>query len=79
MCETTKQAVKLAYHLVNLNKKANSKILALGRCVAIVYECGCVLAAQVSIMYTLQICLIGTNLKMLAVFSCLFMLFCSNI
>ena len=72
MWENTKQAVKLAYHLVNLNKKANSKMHALGRSVAIVYECGCVLAAHVSIMYTLQICLIGTNLKMLAVFSCLF-------
>ena len=36
---------------------------ALGRSVAIVYECGCVLAAHASIMYTLQICLIGTNLK----------------
>ena len=46
---------------------------ALGRSVAIVYECGCVLAAQVSIMYTLQICLIRTNLKGIAVFSCLFL------
>ena len=53
-------------------KKANSKMHALGRSVAIVYECGCVLAAHVSIMYTLQICLIGTNLKALAVFSWLF-------
>ena len=42
---------------------------ALGRSVAIVYECGCVLAAHVSIMNTLQISLIGTNLKALAVFS----------
>ena len=41
---------------------------ALGRSVAIVYECGCVLAAHVSIMYTLQICLIGTNPKALADF-----------
>ena len=38
---------------------------ALGRSVAIVYECGCVLAGYVSIMYTLQICLIRTNLKTL--------------
>ena len=38
---------------------------ALGRSVAIVYECGCVLAGYVSIMYTLQICLIRTNLKAL--------------
>ena len=53
-------------------KKANSKMHALGRSVTIVYECGCVLAAHVSIMYTLQICLIGTNLKALAVFSLLF-------
>ena len=45
---------------------------ALGRSVAIVYECACVLAAHVSIMYTLQICLIGMNLKALAVFSCFF-------
>ena len=45
---------------------------ALGQSVDIVYECGCVLAAHVSIMYTLQICLTGTNLKTLAVFSCLF-------
>ena len=44
---------------------------ALGRSVAIVYKCGCVLGTHVSIMYTLQICLIGTNLKTLAVFSCL--------
>ena len=45
---------------------------ALGRNVAIVYGCGCVLAAHVSIMYTLQICLIETNLEALNVFSCLF-------
>ena len=45
---------------------------ALGRSVATVYECGCVLVAHVSIMYSLQICLIRTNLKALAVFSCLF-------
>ena len=45
---------------------------ALGRSVAIVYECGCVLAAHVSMMYTLQICLIEANLKALAVFSYLF-------
>ena len=64
--------VKLACHLVNLNKKANSKVHALGRSVAIVYECGCVLAVHLSVMYTLQVCLIGTNLKALAVFSCLF-------
>ena len=38
---------------------------ALGRSVTIVYECGCVLAAHVSIMYSLQICLIGMNLKVL--------------
>ena len=38
---------------------------ALGQSVTIVYECGCVLAAHVSIMYTLQICLIRTNLKAL--------------
>ena len=56
-------------------KKANSKMHALGRSVAIVYECGCVLAAHVSIMYTLQICLIRTNLKALAPFSCLFICF----
>ena len=49
-------------------KKANSKMHALGRSVTIVYECGCVLAAHVSIMYTLQICLIRTNLKDLHVF-----------
>ena len=45
---------------------------ALGRSVAIVYECGCVLAEHVSIVYTLQICLIGTNLKALAVFHAVF-------
>ena len=45
---------------------------AVGGSVAIAYECGCVLAAHVSIMYTLQICLIGANLKALAVFSFLF-------
>ena len=45
---------------------------ALGQNVAIVYECGCVLAAHVLIMYNLLICLIETNLKALAVFSCLF-------
>ena len=38
---------------------------ALGRSVTIVYECGCVLAAHISIMYTVQICLIRTNLKAL--------------
>ena len=60
-------------------KKANSKMHALGRSVTIVYECGRVLAAHLSIMHTLQIYLIGTNLKALAVFSWFFMLFCSNI
>ena len=45
---------------------------ALGRSVAIVFECGCVLAAHISVMYTLQLCLIGTNLKALAAFSWLF-------
>ena len=40
---------------------------ALVRSVAIVYECGCVSAAYVSIMFTLQIFLIGTNVKTLAV------------
>ena len=44
-------------------KKANSKMHALCRSVTIVYECGCVLAAHVSIMYTVQICLIRTNPK----------------
>ena len=38
---------------------------ALGRSVTIVYDCGYVLAAHVSIMYTLQIRLIRTNLKAL--------------
>ena len=38
---------------------------ALGRGVAIVYECECVFAAHVSIMYTLQIWLTRTNLKTL--------------
>ena len=38
---------------------------ALGQCVTIVYESGYVLATHVSIMYTLQICLIRTNLKAL--------------
>ena len=46
-------------------KKATSKMHAFGQSVAIVYECGCVLAAHVSIMYALQICQIGTNLKAL--------------
>ena len=46
-------------------KKANSKMHALGRSVTIVYDCGCVLAAHVSITYALQICLIRTNLKAL--------------
>ena len=55
---------------MNFNKKAKSKMHAVGRSVAIAYECGCVLAAHVSIMYTLQICLIGV--KALAVFSFLF-------
>ena len=59
---------------MNLNKKANSKMHASGRSVAIVYECGCVLAAHILIMYSLQICLIVTNLKALAVFSCLVIL-----
>ena len=57
---------------LNLNKKTNSKMHALVRSVAIAYECGCVSAAYVSIMFTLQIFLIGTNVKTLAVFSCLF-------
>ena len=47
ICETSKQLVKLAYHVVNLNKEANSKMYALGQSVVIVYECGCVLAAHV--------------------------------
>ena len=38
---------------------------ALGRSVTIIYECRCVLAAHVTIMYTLQICLIRANLKAL--------------
>ena len=46
-------------------KKATSKIHASSGSVTIVYECGFVLAAHVSIMYTLQICLIRTNLKAL--------------
>ena len=52
--------VKLLNSQLNLHitlwilKKANSKMHALGRGVAVVYECGCVLAAQVSIMYTWQ-------------------------
>ena len=46
-------------------KKATSKMHALSRSGTIVYECGCVLAAQVSIMYTVKICLIRTNLKAL--------------
>ena len=94
---------------MNLSKKANSKMHALCRNVAIVNECGCVLATLISMMYTLQIFLlvdtgrklnvhktfrrrpghllnvlctfslrpvstelIRTNLKALAVFSCLF-------
>ena len=56
----TRQSIKLANMCV---------MHALGRSVAIVYQCGCVLASHVSIMYALQICLIGTNLKVLAVFS----------
>ena len=72
ICETNKQPVKIAYLRLNLNKKTNSKMHALVRSVAIAYECGCVSAAYVSIMYTLQIFLIGTNVKTLAVFSCLF-------
>ena len=48
---------------------------ALGRSVTIAYGCGCILAAHESIMYTLQICLIRTNLKALAPFSCLFICF----
>ena len=44
---------------------------ALGRSGAIVYECLCVLAAHISVMNNLQICLIGTNLKAFAVFCCL--------
>ena len=63
--KTTKWPVKHAFHLVNL-KKATSKLHALlSRSVTIVYECGCVLAAHISITYTLQICLIRTNLKAL--------------
>ena len=38
---------------------------ALGRSVTIVYECGCVLAAHVSVMNSLQICLMRTNMKAL--------------
>ena len=51
-------------YFVNL-KKVTSEIHALSRNVTIAYECGCVLVAHVSIMYTLQICLIRTNLKAL--------------
>ena len=64
---------QLSIHItLRVLKKANSKMRALVRSVAIVYECWCVLEAHVSIMNTLQICLIGTNLKALAVFSWLF-------
>ena len=41
--------------------KANSKMHALGRSVTIIYESGYVLAAHVSIMYTLQISLIKSR------------------
>ena len=57
---------------MNLNKRANSKVHALGRNVAIVYECGSLLAAHVSVLYALRLWLIRTNLKAIAVFSCLF-------
>ena len=46
-------------------KKTNSKMHVLGRSVTIDYDCGCVLAAHVSVMYTLKICLIRMNLKAL--------------
>ena len=46
-------------------KKATSEIHALSPSVTIVYECGCVLAPHVSIMYTLQICLTRMNPKAL--------------
>ena len=46
-------------------KKSNNKMHALRRSVTTVYECECVLAAHVSIMYTAQICLIRANLKAL--------------
>ena len=39
---------------------------ALGRSLTIAYDYGCVLAAHVSIIYTLQICLKRTNLKALS-------------
>ena len=41
---------------------------ALGRSVTIAYESGYVLATHLSIMYTLQICLIRTNLKALPIY-----------
>ena len=57
---------KLSMHSTLLIlKKANSKMHALCRSVTTVYECGCVLAAHVPIMSTLQIGLIRTNLKAL--------------
>ena len=58
--------MKLAYRLVNLNKKENRKIHALGWSVTIVYDMS-VDVSQLSIMYTSQICLIGMNLKALAI------------
>ena len=50
-----------------LIRQSNYKIWQICKTTTVttVYECGCVLAAHVSIMYTLQICLIRTNLKAL--------------
>ena len=64
ICETTNSQLSMHSTLWIL-KRANSKMHALGRSVTVVYECGCALTAHVSVMYTLQICLIRTNLKAL--------------
>ena len=56
-------------------KKPNSKMHVLTRSEAIVCECGCVLAAHVSIMYTCR----DKSERACCIFMSFYMLFCSNI
>ena len=65
---------------IKQKKKENSKTYALGPSVAIVSECECVLAAHVSVMYTLRICVIGDKSEgACCIFMSFYMLFCGNI
>ena len=55
---------------MNLSKKAHSKMHALGRCVAVVYECGCAFTTMPDSVESEDAC---------CIFMSFCVLFCSNI